>query len=490
MGSRKWLGSRQEKQGATRPKFVEFRSSRWFVTFVVSFASATDIFMYGLLVPVTPTALHNRVGIPNERVQGWTSILLALFSAALLALSPIVGYIADRSESRRWSFLFGLVGLGAATALLCVGTSIGLWVAGRLFQGAAAAVVWVVGITLMADTLGKDGLGQAIGYMAMAGSVGTLAGPLLGGVLYQECGYYAVFGLAFGLIGLDILLRLMLIERRHAIKWLAPEMRPLVATQNEAGDPTNPSMPTRSGDNQGSLKTSASQSGLGRVSFLLSSSRLIVALWGNFIIALLLSSFDSVLPLFVQGTFGWQQSGQGLIFLPLIVPHVFEPITGFIIDNFPRSSRYITAGSFLTSALLLILLRLVTDNSIHHKFLLCAILALLGLCFAVALPPLDLEVFHAVKAKEGQDPNASGQGGDIALAYGLTNMGFAAGSLVGPFFAGFIRQQAGWGTMGWALGLIASVSAIPTLLFMGGWILREPVRSEDGVQYIDSASAS
>jgi MFS family permease len=60
-------------------------------------------------------------------------------------------------------------------------------------------------------------------------------------------------------------------------------------------------------------------------------------------------------------------------------------------------------------------------------------------------------------------------------------MGFAAGSLIGPFFAGFIRQQVGWGTMGWALGLVTGVSAIPILLFMGGWILREPVSSEDEV---------
>jgi MFS family permease len=107
--------------------------------FVISFATATDIFMYGLIVPVTPTALHDRVGLSEGSIQSWTSILLALYSAALLAFSPLVGYLADRSESRRWPLLIGLVALGAATALLCIGTNIGLWIAGRLFQGAAAA---------------------------------------------------------------------------------------------------------------------------------------------------------------------------------------------------------------------------------------------------------------------------------------------------------------------------------------------------------------
>lgn len=117
--------------------------------------------MYGLIVPVMPTALQNRAGIPEAKVQGWTSILLALFSVALLASSPIAGYFSDRPESQRLPFLFGLTCQGAATALFWNGASIGLWVAGRLLQGAAAAVVWVVGIALLADTAGKDGFGQS-----------------------------------------------------------------------------------------------------------------------------------------------------------------------------------------------------------------------------------------------------------------------------------------------------------------------------------------
>ncbi|KAJ5126127.1 Velvet factor [Penicillium atrosanguineum] len=457
------MGLFKSSDQATRPRFVELRSSKWFITFVVSFALATDIFMYGLIVPVTPTALKERVGVPPEKIQAWTSVLLALFSASMLAFSPIVGYITDRAESRKWPYLFGLTALAAATGLLCVGSTIGFWIAGRLFQGAAGAVVWIVGIALMADAVGRNGLGQAIGYMSMAASVGTLAGPLLGGVLYEKCGYYSVFGLAFGLIGLDILLRFMLIERKDAIKWLAPEMRPLVPAPVETGAPTD----------------SPPRGVLERMGFLISSSRLMAALWGNFVVALFLSSFDSVLPLFVQGAFQWQQSGQGLIFIPLIVPHVFDPVTGYIIDKFPRSARYITAGAFFIMTPLLVLLQLVTDNSMHDKIVLCALLGGIGLCLSVALPPLDVEVFNIVEEKERQRPGAFGAGGATALAFGLTSMGFSAGNLVGPFFAGFIRQEAGWGTMSWALGLMAMVSGIPILLFMGGWILSEPVNLED-----------
>ncbi|KAJ5102317.1 hypothetical protein NUU61_004539 [Penicillium alfredii] len=469
-----------EQHKPTRPKLVELRSAKWFIMFVVSFAACTDVFMYGLIVPVTPTALQKRVGLPKDHVQTWTSILLALYSAALLACSPIVGYIADRSESRRWPLLMGLVALGAATALLCVGTHIALWIVGRLAQGAAAAVVWTVGVALMVDTVGKDGLGQAIGYVSMSLSVGTLAGPLLGGVLYEDGGYYAVFGLAFGLIGLDIFFRLVLIEKKHALPWLAPEMKPLAVDQSsrERTDTRNTatSAPDTHTGYESQLPPSPTHSPnvFGSVLVLLSSPRLVVSLWGYFVVSLVLTSFDSVLPLFVQETFGWQQTGQGLVFIPLMVPHIFDPVTGFIIDRFPRSPRYLTAGAFLCAVPVAVLLRLVTGNSTHHKILLCVLLALLGLCFAVAMPPLVAEVFHAVKEKEHCSPDIFGRGGAMALAFGLSNMGFAAGSLIGPFFAGFIRQQAGWGTMGWAMGLISGVSALPTILFLGGWILKKP----------------
>lgn len=475
MRSFKWLGS------------VELRSSRWFITFVVSFAGATDVFVYGLIVPVTPTALHTRLGFSDGNVQVWTSILLALFGGALLVSSPIVGYIADRSESRQWPYLCGLAGLGAATALLCVGRHIGFWIAGRLFQGAAAATGWVVGNALLVDTVGIDGVCEAIGYTGMASGVGTVAGPLLGGVVYENCGYYAVFGLAFGLIGLDIVLLLTLIERRHLVKWLGPEMAPPVAereateqhvTENAAAEGPE-SLPTAGScsDQPVPSRDAPSQVALGRAGLLLGSPRVIIAVWGNFIISIILTSFDSVLPLFTQETFGWKQSGQGLVFIPLMIPQIISPVTGSIVDKFPRACRYMTAGAFISCVPAMVLLRLVTDNSIQHKILLCTLLSLIGVCIAIALPPLDAEVFRAVEEKEQETPNIFGKGGTVALAFGLTSMGFAAGNLVGPVFAGFIRLQAGWGAMGWALGLITGVSSLPTLFFMGGWILREPVRS-------------
>ena len=51
--------------------------------------------------------------------------------------------------------------------------------------------------------------------------------PLLGGVVLAKAGYNAVFGMTFGIIEVDIVLRLLLIERTIAMTWLEkPEDEP------------------------------------------------------------------------------------------------------------------------------------------------------------------------------------------------------------------------------------------------------------------------
>ncbi|KAI9039555.1 MFS transporter [Aspergillus affinis] len=489
-----WLS---RKKHAEPPIFLEWRSSSPFIIFVVVFAVFTDILLYGLIVPVTPTALHERVGLSEGEEQRWTSILLALYGAALLAFSPIAGYIADKIQSRWWPLMIGLIALGAATALLCVGNHMGLWVAGRLFQGASAAVVWTVGCALVVDTVKRDELGQAIGYIGMGMTLGIMGGPLLGGVIYEHGGYYAVFGLAFGLVGLDIVFRLVMIEKKHAVRWLPRD------TAREEAQDKEITAHTQETDNQKSLdkpqptSTSSGQlpnapepptesdaapaqsvtpqprkKALGALQHLLASERMLVSLWAYFIVSVVLTCFDSVLPLYVEETFGWAQTAQGLIFIPLSVPHILDPLVGYVIDKYGESRRYMAGGALIASVPILVLLRFVTHNSMGQKVLLCALLTLTGVCIAVLLPPVMVEASYVVQDMEEQTPEILGKGGAMALSYGLLNSAFAAGTIVGPFFAGFIRESAGWGTMTWAMAILTGVSAVPSLLCLGGFRLK------------------
>jgi MFS family permease len=114
--------------------------------------------------------------------------------------------------------VLGLLALAGSTLLLCLGKSIGLLVIGRLLQGISASVVWSVGLALLADTVGRE-IGKYLGYTSVALSCGLLISPTIGGVVYERAGYYAVYYVAFGVIFLDIVLRLLLIEKKVAKQW-------------------------------------------------------------------------------------------------------------------------------------------------------------------------------------------------------------------------------------------------------------------------------
>lgn len=130
-----------------------------------------------------------------------------------------MGIIADHTASRRGPLLVGLLALAASTGLLCIGTSVTLLILGRMLQGISAALVWTVGLALLVDTVEKDVVGQAMGYILLGMTAGTILGPLLGGVVYDAGGYYAVFVMTFSVILVDVLLRFILIEKKIAAKW-------------------------------------------------------------------------------------------------------------------------------------------------------------------------------------------------------------------------------------------------------------------------------
>jgi MFS family permease len=201
------------------PVFLEFRSSTVFIVFVVCLAIFTDILFYGLIVPVIPFSLSEQVGVPEDDVQHWTAILLAVYNAALFVGSPIAGFYADHTSSRRLPLLLGLLALCASTLLLCLGKIMALLGLGRILQGLSAAIVWSVGLALLVDTVGKD-IGYAMGYVNIAMSVGLLISPVIGGAVYAAAGYYAVYYIAFAVVLCDIALRLVLVEKKVARQWL------------------------------------------------------------------------------------------------------------------------------------------------------------------------------------------------------------------------------------------------------------------------------
>lgn len=484
------------------PALLTLRTSKSFIIATVTLAIFTDIFVYGIIVPVMPFALTERAGIDESQIQTWVSILLAVYGAALLVAAPVCGWAADWTSSRRTPLLLGLLALAGSTVMLCLGRTIGLIAAGRVLQGMSAAVVWVVGLALLVDTVGGDDIGQAMGYVGLGMSMGVLLAPLLGGVVFERAGYYSVWAMAFGLIGLDIFLRLAMVERKIAVRW-DPQYEPKRAemTGNTSGDSqvvakqVDEKTDETASDDDGTKEagcTEASSSSptqtrpattkwynrLPPVLRLLSSRRLLSALWAVLIQSSLLTSFDSVLPLFTKTTFNWTATGAGLIFLPIVIPTFLGPLIGGLSDK--HGPRWYATIGFLGCCPFLILLRLVDHNSIRQKVLLCALLALIGLFLTLALTPIMAEVTYAVMDKESRRPKGYyGKNGAYAQAYSLFNIAWAAGAMIGPLLAGLVVEARGWPTATLILGCVSVFTTVPTVVWTGGSLFKRRRREKE-----------
>ncbi|XHG03095.1 hypothetical protein AWENTII_006418 [Aspergillus wentii] len=281
-----------------------------------------------------------------------------------------------------------------------------------------------------------------MGYVGIGINAGSLSGPLLGGVVFDKGGYYAVFGMCFVLLGVDFVLRLCLPDAAES------------SESREVADETSPLIEGRY----------TSDPGRPALLLLLQSRRLAVALFGSFVQSCLTSAFDSVISLFVQQRFNWDSTAAGLIFLPLALPSLLGPLIGSLTDRW--GPRYFGTAGFLLASPCLVILRAIVNDSTESKVLLCALLFLIGISMQLVLSPLMAEISYAVESMESDSPGIFGSSSPYAQGFGLSSMAFAGGLVVGPIWAGLICDAAGWDAMVGSLGVVSGLTSI----VMGGWL--------------------
>ena len=145
------------------PWALKWRSNTLFIVATVAVGLFTDLFLYGLVVPVLPFVLRSRLGIPDDEIQSYVSWLLAAYAGASVLSALPVGWAADRTSSRRAPFLSGLAALLIATLMLALGNTVAWLVVARVLQGISAAVVWTIGLAMVLDTVGPENLGKVVG---------------------------------------------------------------------------------------------------------------------------------------------------------------------------------------------------------------------------------------------------------------------------------------------------------------------------------------
>jgi MFS family permease len=182
----------------------------WLPTIVaVTFALFTDGFLYGVVIPLAP---HSPAHITSDWMLG---LLYAGYAVGVVAATPLFGVLSDRIGRRR-PMLWGVATQAAAILLFLVGSSLPLLMLARIAQGAAAAATWTAGLAILAERFQKN-RAQMMGVGMMGNTIGLVAGPLAGGLLFRWHGYRMAFGLALVLIALDAALRWLFVKDAGAI---------------------------------------------------------------------------------------------------------------------------------------------------------------------------------------------------------------------------------------------------------------------------------
>jgi MFS family permease len=129
--------------------------------------------------------------------------------------------------------------------------------------------------------------------------------------------------------------------------------------------------------------------------------------------------------------------------------------------------KWLATSGFIIATPFLICLRFVSEDSLNHKIMMCGLLVGVGLAVALVFGPLMAEISWS--AVDGMDPTQDDMSAvPYAQAYGLYNMAFSGGCMLGPILGGLIRDRAGWPTVCWVLGLITAASTITQALWIGG----------------------
>ncbi|KAI7902391.1 major facilitator superfamily domain-containing protein [Cokeromyces recurvatus] len=423
-----------------KPIFLRFRSSNLYILATVSMSLFTDMIVYSIIVPIMPFIIdalehgqspnsenpYNKEITDGGNVSKETGSLLALFAVGLLVGSPILGYLADRLEHRRWPMVTGILGLLGATFLFLFANSYWELYLARFLQGLSDACVWTLGMCLIADTFPIEVLGTQMGRVLLFHSIGLVCGSPIGGTLYQSVGYKAPFILCICLAGIDLILRLLVVERRNQ----PPEWFENDATTNKLTVTTNTLVDH---ENQKEKKKIT-------VFQLLRQHRLLAGLLLAFANGCVYNVFEPTLTVRLSTEWGYNSSQIGLVFLAQVIPtFIATPLAGYLTDKY--GSKVVAITSLVICCITMFLIGIPNKSTAGGVVPLIVIFAIQGFTAFSFITPVLPEITHVV-----QSLNSDNGGGDDGqgMSYGLFNVTFGLGGLVGPLLGGYLYDRIGF----------------------------------------------
>ncbi len=175
-------------QSALRPRAEQKTNSvqRWTLALasVGSFLVVLDMLAVSTALPALRVALHGTI-----TTLDWTINAYTLSFAVLMMTAAGLG---DR-WGRKPTYVGGLVLFAAASAACALAPNVGVLIAARAVQGVGAAVLMPLALSLINAAFPAQRRGWAMGTFGSVTGLGSVLGPLLGGVITQVASWSWIF---------------------------------------------------------------------------------------------------------------------------------------------------------------------------------------------------------------------------------------------------------------------------------------------------------
>ena len=177
--------------------------------YLLVFLVSIGFFMQGLDTTIINTALPAMATSLQEHPLRMHGVVIS-YVLSVAACIPLSGWLADRFGVRNTFFaaivIFTLASLGCALS-----NDFNLLIAFRVLQGIGGALLLPVGRLAMLRIIPREQFLSAMSLMSLAGLMGPLMGPTLGGWLVEYASWHWIFliNLPIGLLGMFVTFKAM-----------------------------------------------------------------------------------------------------------------------------------------------------------------------------------------------------------------------------------------------------------------------------------------
>src|SRR6187200_588118 len=157
-------------------------------TFVITSIALFMVVLDNLVVTMALPSIRLDLGASIESLE-WTVNAYTLSFAVLLLTGAALG---DRFGRRRM-FVIGVGAFTVSSAAAALAPSTTALVAARALQGAGAALVLPLTLTLLSEAVDESKRGLALGIWSGVSGLGVALGPLVGGIVVAGLSWEYIF---------------------------------------------------------------------------------------------------------------------------------------------------------------------------------------------------------------------------------------------------------------------------------------------------------